>query len=232
MPNDQLSFFPDLPAVRERVDWGAKALSLSFNETDILAWIIQLHNHNQAFDLDVTYSTGRMWRGLPEPKYKCDLVPQSADVIQSDARNLPFLGSCMHSVMFDPPFVTAPRATPGIIRDRFSCYKNIPDLWDFYRDALWELNRVLTNDGIIVVKCMDVVSGSINYLSHIAIVMMAQQLGLYVKDLFVLGRQNVLFSPNMKNQQHARKNHCYYLVLQKSSRSTLLNHSAIMPFLI
>ena len=35
-----------------------------------------------------------------------------------------------------------------------------------------------------------------------------------IPDLFVLGRTNVLWSPNMANQQHARKNHCYFIVFQ------------------
>jgi SAM-dependent methyltransferase len=215
MPDIQMSFFPDPPAA---------------SETDILSWIIKLHNHNEPFDLDVTYSTGRMWRELKQPKYKTDLVPQTSDTIQADARNLPFADSSMTSIAFDPPFVIAPRCAPGIVRDRFSCYKNIPELWQFYRDALWEFKRVLAPDGIVAMKCMDIVSGGTNYMTHALVIMLAQQFDLYVKDLFVLGRQNVLFSPNMANQQHARKNHCYYLVLQKSGRPGFLNRSAIMPF--
>ena len=45
----------------------------------------------------------------------------------------------------------------------------------------------------------------------------AQEIGYYVKDLFILQATSVLFSPNMANQQHARKTHSYFLVLQKGA---------------
>ena len=44
---------------------------------------------------------------------------------------------------------------------------------------------------------------------------MAKAMGFYAKDLFILVRNNVLWSPNMENQQHARKNHSFYWVFKK-----------------
>jgi len=74
---------------------------------------------------------------------------------------------------------------------------------------------------------MDTVSGGINYMSHAKVMLEAQRAGFYIKDLFILGRKNILWSPNMKNQQHARKNHCYFLVLQKTNISNQKKKSII-----
>lgn len=200
----------------QSVDWGSKVTSLSYDETEIIKWIIDLHNAGRAFDLDATYSTGHIWRNLPEPRYKFDLVPQAAGCVRADSRSLPLSAASLSSIMFDPPFVVAPNPKPGIVRDRFSCYPNIAALWRFYRESLREFYRVLRPEGVVAFKCQDVVDSGTNYMTHAAVVVMAQEAGFYVKDLFVLARANVLWSPNMEKQQHARKTHRYYIVLVKA----------------
>lgn len=205
-----------------------RIMSLSYSEEQILSWIIDLYNGGKAFDLDPTYSTGRFWQGLPEPKMKFDINPQVPGVVQADVRNLPLADASVNSVMFDPPFVVAPSPKPGIIRDRFSCYRNVPELWEFYGRAIREIWRVLQEDGLFVFKCQDIVSSRVNYMSHVAIIAMAVQTGFYCKDLFVLARKNVLWSPNMAKQQHARKNHRYFLVFRKE-RLTNAKKTAAFP---
>ena len=134
----------ELPATVEAIRWGEFATSLSFDETQLIRWISNLHNSGQPFDLDPTYSTGHFWLGLPPPALRFDILPQCAGVTQADARHLPLAAASQRSIMFDPPFVVAPHTKPGIIRDRFSCYPDIPTLWQFYREALAEFWRLLT----------------------------------------------------------------------------------------
>lgn len=200
-------------------EWSGKALSLSFDEAEILGWIIDLFNGGEAFELDATYSTGRMWRGgLPEPAIKMDLQPQSTNVLEADSRDIPLPDASVSSVMFDPPFVmknTTTREPNGIIESRFSGYGTPAKLWSMYRDSLHEFSRILRPGGILVFKNQDVVSSGKNQWSHIKIYSMATAAGFTARDLFVLGRKNVLWSPNMRNQKHARKNHCFYWVLEK-----------------
>ncbi len=205
----------DMPEEVEKVNWSDYATSLSFDERKIITWIMQIHNAGRSFDLDATYSTGRFWEGLPQPRFCFDLDPQKKHVGCSDARRLPIRSGCIDSIMFDPPFVVAPSPAPGIIRDRFTCFKNIPDLYDFYRDALIEFYRLLRPAGIVAFKCQDIVSSGKQNLSHVKIVNYAENIGFVCEDLFILARTNVLWSPNMKNQKHARKNHSYFLVLVK-----------------
>jgi hypothetical protein len=204
----------DFPETIRRPRWDDKVTSVSYDDKEIIRWIMTLHNAGNPFDVDVTYSTGRFWNGLPKPKYKFDIAPQAEGVVQADARNLPVASGSVTSVMFDPPFVVAPLPRPGIIRDRFSCYANVKELWAFYDATLQEIYRILSA-GIVTVKCQDIVSGGKQHLSHVAIINMAEKIGFYSKDLFILARENVLWSPNMEHQQHARKKHSYFLVFQK-----------------
>jgi len=206
----------EIPEAIRQPKWDEKAVSLSFDENAIIRWIMELHNAGKPFDIDPTYSTGRFWDGLPKPRLKFDMSPSDmGSVSKADARFLPLKDGVVSSIMFDPPFVVAPSPKPGIIRDRFSCYKNITALWQFYLLAMHEFWRVLGGDGLLVVKCQDVVSSGKNWASHYEVMKYAEQTGFQFEDLFVLGRKNVLWSPNMENQKNARKNHCYFLVFRK-----------------
>ena len=212
--------------IEEKVEpfkWDEHAVSLTYNEKDIIRWIILLHNNGKPFDVDPTYSTGRFWDDIPGPRLKFDIKPQVEDVIEADARKLPLPDSSVESIMFDPPFVVAMptgEGEQGIIRNRFGYFKNIPELWSFYKDAMKEFKRILKTKGILVFKCQDTIDSGKQYMSHFEIMKYAEELGYYCKDFFILGRTNVMFSPNMKNQQHARKNHCYFIVFVKTPLDT------------
>ena len=189
--------------------------SLDFDEKKIIQAIMSLYNNGEPFDLDPTYSKGVFWRGLPQPVHKFDLEPQTPDTRQASSDNLPFDDGSLGSIMFDPPFVVAPSPKPGIIRDRFSCLRNIAELWEYYEASLTEFWRILGRGGLLAFKCQDIVSSAKQHLSHVKIINIAEELGFYSQDIFVLGRRNILLSPNMANQQHARKNHSYYIVFRK-----------------
>jgi len=201
-------------------NWKDKILSSQDDEKNIIQDILILHNNCDGVDVDPTYSIGRFWRGLPEPKRKFDINPQLDGVELGDSRHLPLEDKSVNSIMFDPPFVTGSRAEgkPGIIKTRFSYYKNEKELLAFYMKSLDEFHRILKDGGIVIFKCQDVVSGGTNYMIHHRIMSLAEHIGFYVKDLFVYTRKNVMWSPNMANQQHARKNHCYFIILEKNEK--------------
>ncbi len=191
--------------------------TVSGSQTEILNNILKLYCPG-GFDLDPTYSKGVFYKGVPEPRLKYDIAPQKAVVAQADCRRLSLADNSLNSIVFDPPFVCGSQrdGKPGIIKSRFGYYRNVPELWDFYRNSLAEFYRILKTDGVLVFKCQDTIESGKQYLSHVEIITYACTLGYYPIDLFILTASNVLISPNMVNQQHARKSHSYFIVFKKA----------------
>ena len=55
-----------------------------------------------------------------------------------------------------------------------------------YYKSLKELYRISDDNGIVVMKCQDQVSGGKNYFTHSMVMSMVNQIGFYTKDLFIL----------------------------------------------
>jgi hypothetical protein len=87
---------------------------------------------------------------------------------------------------------------------------------DLYFKAGKEAHRVLRQYGILIVKCQDEVSANTQRLTHVEIIVHYHVLGFYAKDLFVLVRPNRPAVSRIKKQEHARKNHSYFLVFVKT----------------
>lgn len=190
--------------------------SVSYSQHNIIQNIIHLYCQD-GIDLDPTYSKGVFYKKLREPKYKFDLHPQLQNVKEADCRKLPISNSSIFSIMFDPPFVGGSRKNgkPGIIKTRFGYYKNIPILWEMYKDALKEFYRILVENGVLIFKYQDSIESGKQYFSEYKIIKMAIRAGFYPKDKFILVAKSRLISPNQRKQQHCRKFHSYFLVFIK-----------------
>ena len=197
--------------------------SISYSSDEIISNIIKLHCKGN-ISLDPTYSRGNFYKkNVPEPIIKMDIDPQAEGVIQADVESLPLRDGSMETIMFDPPFLATSGRTDAedennIIVKRFGLYPNEKELHSFYSRALQELYRVLQNEGILICRSQDKVSGGKQYFSHVFIINEAVRIGFYVKDLFVLLAKNRIVADWQRNQKHARKFHSYYLVLKKSKR--------------
>jgi hypothetical protein len=198
--------------------------TISYNQTEIINNILDLHVENKIIDCDPTYSKGVFYKkhNVIPPKLKFDLYPQIDGVEKANSKDLPIEDNTLKSIMFDPPFVASKgpslkesKKGSNIITKRFSSMESIGELWDYYKDSLKEFYRILDNDGILIFKCQDTVSGGKNYFSHVYVMNEAVKLGFYPKDLFVLLAKSRLISGNMLNQKHARKFHSYFWVFQK-----------------
>lgn len=184
------------------------------DERELLNDILWLYNNGEGVDVDPCYSVGRFWKGLPGPKYRFDVAPRSANVVQADCTNLPIENEQVNSVMFDPPFVTYPSET-SIITNRFSAFKTLDELKDMYIESLSEFYRILKPKGLLIFKCQDLVHNHRQFLTHNFVINRAEIEGFFCHDCIVLIRDNVLLSPHVKKQQHARKTHSYFLVFSK-----------------
>ena len=202
--------------------------STSYNQSEIINGILQLHVPSHKIDCDCTYSLGNFYRNthIEEPEYKFDINPQADGVEFADSRNLP-LGDCsIECLMFDPPFLATTGKSLAIddgsnkINKRFGVYPNEKELHRFYIDSMREAHRVLAEKGILIFKCQDKVSSGKQYMSHAFIMSEAVKIGFYQKDLFILLAKNRLVADwQVKNQKNARKFHSYFWVFQKSNKS-------------
>jgi hypothetical protein len=210
-------FGSDTEEIPNPFAWDKMSVFLSFCEKDIIRWIMLLHNCGKPFDLDPTYGTGKFWTDLLAPRLKFDSNPQADGVTKADARAIPLPDESVCSIMFALPFVVGEHNKgfkDEIIRKRVSFFETMEDLYSFYDGALTEFWRLLKKDGIVVFKCQDSVGGGKQFMSYFEVMKRAERIGFYCKELFELGMDNVIWSPNMANQQHARKNHCYFIVLK------------------
>lgn len=201
--------------------------SLSFDQSEIIRGIIDLHIKSKRIDCDPTYSKGNFYKNtrIEKPKYIFDLFPQTEDTVKADCRNLPLENNSIESLMFDPPFL----ATTGkslkegkdnnFINKRFGVYPSEKELHKFYVDSMKEFYRILKEDGILIFKCQDKISSGKQYLSHYFIIQEAIKIGFYPKDLFILGAKNrIVANWQLKNQKNARKFHSYFIVFEKSNK--------------
>jgi hypothetical protein len=86
---------------------------------------------------------------------------------------------------------------------------------DLYLRAGTEAARVLRNHGVFIVKCQDEVSANRQRLTHVELINAYTEAGFYCKDLFIVIRPNRPGIARLLRQEHARKNHSYFLVFVK-----------------
>lgn len=180
----------------------------------------------EKFDLDCTYSKGSFWKDLPHPTHKTDIYPYNDSVIEASSEDLPFDDNSMKSIMWDPPFVIVGsgkghkkcKEGSSIIAKRFEGYGTYDDLKSNYYNTMKELFRITDKGGFVVMKCQDTVSGGKQYFSHVMVMNMANKIGFYPRDLFILTsnvRVNAFNGTKWTKQYHARKYHSYFWVFEK-----------------
>lgn len=199
--------------------FGKKTIkSINFDEQELIRDILYLHCNNKSIDLDPTYSIGNFYKkGLKEPKYKFDINPQINGVKKSCSTNLPLDNDSIDVIMFDPPFMFEKRnrKNNNIMNKRFSMYKNgFDELKKHYKGTLKEAYRILKKRGVMIFKCQDFTDTKTT-LTHCFVNQWANDVGFYVKDLFILlNGKGAIINKNL-NQRHSRKYHSYYFVLIK-----------------
>lgn len=191
--------------------------TLNYDQENIIKDILELYSPS-GIELDPTFSKGNFYKNIAEPNFKFDLVPQREDVERADCRELPIPSNSISCMMFDPPFTAGlGKNTPnGIIRKRFSMFKNMKEGYKFYEESLKEFHRILKSNGILIFKCQDTVSQGKQWLTHVHIINTAEKLGFFSKDLFILGAKNRIIGKHHHKQYHARKYHSYFLVFIKT----------------
>lgn len=199
--------------------------SVSNSQEEIIENIIELHSSNKQIDVDLTYSKGQFYKNkvVKEPTYKFDLSPQTEDTIQSSSETCPLESNSVKTIMFDPPFIIAGKTYnsnvdgSSKIAKRFGAYENYEQLKEHYYNTLKECYRLLEENGIVIFKLQNTVSGGKQYFTDYFVKKSAIELGFYIKDEFILHNKSKMtsFGGRWKTQQHAMKHHSYFLVLKR-----------------
>jgi len=197
---------------------------------DVFPFVLDLHVPPGATVADVTYGKGIFWKKVPKGKYDLRATDIKSGV---DCRKLPYASGSIDCVVLDPPYME------GLFRrdkshlagaGNYSAFRNTYSngersvggpkyheaVLDLYFKAGREAYRVLRRYGVLIVKCQDEVSANVQRLTHVEIINEFQSLGFYAKDLFVVIRPNKPAVSRVKKQEHARKNHSYFLVFVKT----------------
>lgn len=192
--------------------------SIGYDQHEIILDIIQLHCP-QGIELDPTYNKGGFYvhSGIRRPKYCYDINPVRPECLQGDCRQLPLPAGSIRSIIFDPPFLATgvKGGNTGTMACKYSWFENMETLHAFYEGSLKEFHRLLLPRGILIFKCMDIVSGSRNYFTHVWVMNRAEEIGYQAIDLFIKLNKAVPICWNMRKQRYARKYHCYFWIFRK-----------------
>jgi hypothetical protein len=180
---------------------------------------------------DVTWGKGAFWKLVPEGEYKVLATDIQMGV---DCRELPYEDGTIDALVLDPPYMEglfrrktdhmAGSGSHGAFRKHYSdgraseqepgAPKYHDAVIDLYLRAGQEAKRVLRDYGVFIVKCQDEVSANTQRLTHVELINAWAQ-DFYCKDLFVVMRPNKPGIVRLLTQEHARKNHSYFLVFIK-----------------
>ena len=180
---------------------------------------------------DVTYGKGIFWKKVEAGAYKLKATDIETGV---DCRCLPYRDETIDCVVLDPPYMEgfyrphkkalAGNGTYSAFRESYSNGSTTDGgpkyhaaVIDMYLKSGGEAFRVLKPYGVFIVKCQDEVSANLQNLTHVELINRFTKDGFHAKDLFVLVRHNKPAVSRILRQEHARKNHSYFLVFTKTN---------------
>ena len=186
--------------------------SISYSQTDILSWIMKLYNDGKPFDCDLTASKCIFWKSLTTPQHLFDKYPQIEGVKPlSEADLLP--EGYFDSLVFDLPFIVSSGAM-SMIKERFTHFETLEELYIANDEMLERSYRLLSEQGLLVVKTMDICHGNKQVWISDYVIKKAYELGFEMIEKFILLSNLRLFA-RTHHQNVARKYHSYFLVFKK-----------------
>ena len=190
--------------------------SVGDKQENIINDILTLYNKGNPIEWDPCYNVGGFYKkGLvKDPEIKSDINPLLQGVFKLDVRDFVFEDR-FNCVIFDPPFIVG-GGKNGKMSNRFGKFETVEELRHFFASSLFSLQRAIKSGGLLIVKCQDFVNGRKNYIFMPEIISMARDNMFECLDVFILVARSRL--NRMKNQQHARKYHSYFLVFKNKKR--------------
>ena len=187
--------------------------TISYDQSEILAWIMKLYNNSKTFDCDLTASKCIFWKSLPQPLHLYDKYPQ-LEYIKPLSETDMLNDESFDSIIYDLPFIVSAGAI-GMIRQRFTHFESIEELFRVNDEMLIRAHRLLRKKGLLIVKTMDCAYGNRQIWVSDYIIRKAEDIGLELIEKFILLSDLRLF-PRTHQQKVARKYHSYFLVFRKN----------------
>lgn len=217
------------------------------DNAEVFPQVLAIHVPKGSIVADLTYGKGVFWRKVPAEDYK--LLPSDLKLGQC-WRTLPYVDGSVDAVVFDPPYMEglyrktkdalAGSGTHSAFQDAYSngsvqsgtaTRKYHDAVLEAYLSVIPEVRRVLCPSGRFIVKCQDEVSANRQKLTHVELIWAYEAQGFYCKDLFVVVRRNAPVVSRLIKQEHARKNHSYFLVFERQDHRRRLDYSNFSPWL-
>jgi hypothetical protein len=186
--------------------------------------ILELYVPKGGLVLDATFGPGAFWNSCAPTwrRIATDILGGRGDA-QADVRSLPFPAGRFDACVFDPPYIFG---AGGVLDPNINTryrnnelktgdWKGIGAIENLYFGGMAELTRVLRPSGVLIVKCMDLISSGKQHRVTISIWNFAKHaLGMVDEDQFVVVNPH---KPIMRHnyQLHARKNHSLFWVFRK-----------------
>lgn len=177
--------------------------------SELIKNVVELYFSKGDKIADVTFGKGVFWKSVN----LTDFDVAGTDLKNgTDFRNLPYGDNQFDHSVIDPPYARITNLKGMANSYNTSRYVTHDDIINLYSEGLKELKRVTKNKGYILCKCQDEIHAGKQRWSHIEILKIAEEYGMYAKDLFVL--VNKMKPKPLYKQQHARKTHSYLWVFQ------------------
>jgi SAM-dependent methyltransferase len=172
--------------------------------------------------LDATMNQGRFWRGSHRKVVGMDINPAYKPDILADNCDMPCENESFDVVVYDPPHIpNQGKDRSKDFQDRFGLIVKSPvergyNLTHTFRPFLKEAYRVLRQNGLLFCKIADYVHGHRFQWAHVEVVNAAAKIGFTPCDCIIKMRKGPITDPRWKKAHHARRQHCYWIVLRKS----------------
>jgi SAM-dependent methyltransferase len=174
--------------------------------------------------LDATVNAGRFWIGSTRQVTGLDIDPKYHPDVVGDNTDMPFEDASFDIVVYDPPHI--PNQGKDKNKDfntRFGLVlkSSIDQGYNFnhlYPPFCQEAYRVLRPQGVLFCKIADYVHGHRFQWAHLELILAAEAAGFTACDCIVKIRKGPITDPRWKNAHHARRQHCYWIVLRKSKK--------------
>lgn len=192
--------------------------SVSYDQQQILNWIIKLYVPTGFFDADFTFSIGAFYKGdrVPSPRLRFDKFPDQADNVKPLIEAEHIEDGSLRSCVVDLPFLITQKkwAETSLIANRFNFFESFEEVTEANQYMLNLAYRKLCKKGVLVLKTQDQYTGGRHIWMHRFVEEWAEATGFKLTDMFILLAKKRTLSGGL-TQNVARKFHSYFFVFRK-----------------